>query len=120
MQHAPQDNQPQQHPAKTCISRVTIAQEIIMILPSAPYARIVQIFIPEAASVFIDEDRPTEPNEDDSSPPGRVGRNRTYMMPLFDSDQNVEFDLAPDQWLVGMVADGMAHLTLIVTPKSSG
>lgn len=111
-----EDKQPQQDLHKTCISRRTVAQEIVVVLPPADFLRRVQVFIPGGRSIYLDEDRPVALNEDGTAPPGLAGRNRNYKLPLFDSSQNIEFTLYPGQSLVGCCGEGLAHLTLIVEP----
>ena len=110
------DDQPKQDPHKTCISRVTLAQEVSYLLPAAPFARNVQVIIPASKRVYIDEDRPVEPNEDGSAPRGYAGRNRTYKLPPFEASQTIEFKLAAGQWLVGATDEGLVHLSVIVEP----
>jgi hypothetical protein len=106
-----------QDPVKTRLSRVTLAQEISMVLKPAPYKRKVQIQIPQGGIVYFDEDRPVELNADGTAPPGFVGRNRAYWLPPFDGGQVVEFNLCAGQWLVGCTATGMSSLVMIVEPK---
>lgn len=111
-----EQDQPKQDPHRTCLSRVTLAQELRLFLPPAPFRRSVQIIIPSGKRVFIDEDRPTELNTDGTAPRGLPGRNRNYKLPPFEANQTVEFDLFPGQWLVGCVDEGMVHLAVVVTP----
>jgi len=106
-----------QHPAKTKISFARLTQEVRVFLDPAVYPRRVQVLIPEGSQkVLIDEDRPVGTNPDGSSKPGAVGRNRVYKLPEFPPGQQIEFMLAPGQWLVGAVDDGTARLTVIVEP----
>jgi hypothetical protein len=105
-----------QHPEKTCISRVTVAQEVRVALPAADFARRVQVLIPAGRPIYLDEDRPVEINADGSAPDGYAGRNRVYKLPLLEPGQQIEFGLASGQSLVAATGDGLAHLTLIVEP----
>jgi hypothetical protein len=107
----------QQSPHKTCISRVRITEEVRIVLPAADYLRKVQVFVPELVSkIFLDEDRPVEPNPDGGAPAGYAGRNRVYKLPELDTDLQIKFRLYPGQWLVGATAQGTAELTFIVSP----
>lgn len=118
---------------RTQIFRATLAQEARVFLGPKLYWRKVQLIIPEAPKVFIAND--VDPNVLQAgvgvlkradparqSPDGltlsqagqAIGWDRSYKMPEFTSGPQVEFNLAPKQFLTGMSADGLAVLSVIV------
>ena len=105
-----------QHPLKTRIERVPLTQEVRRFLEPADHWRRVQLVLPSETVFFIDEDLDVASSGLDTRPDSGKGpgANRTYKMPPLDGDQQIEFRLAPGQWLVGAVQQGTAQLTMIV------
>jgi len=113
------DGEPLQDSIRTCISRVTFTQEIRIVLPPAAFWRRVQVLVPSDMTVQCDEDRDSKPSVEGYATKGLAGHNRVYKLPEFPPAAQIEFRLAPGQWLVGAVGaheTGIAHVTFIVEP----